>query len=126
MRCFSWSGVNAGAEQALLGAGEDDDAHRGVLEADAVERVGQLDIDAEIVGVELELVTGRETALFRHVELQRGDRPLGREFPMTVASGIGVEVDQARLSPWLSLLSVRAHTPPPPHGGQVAGIAHAG
>ena len=38
----------------------------------------------------------------------------------------GVEVDQARLSPWLSLLSVRAHTPPPPHGGQVAGIADAG
>jgi len=32
-----------------------------MLEADAVQRVVQLDVDAEVVAVELELVAGRDT-----------------------------------------------------------------
>ena len=36
-----------------------------MLEANAVERVGKLDVDAEIVGIELELVAGLERCVFR-------------------------------------------------------------
>ena len=41
-----------------LEAGDDDARDLGVLEAEALQRVGELDVDAEIVGVELELVVG--------------------------------------------------------------------
>ncbi len=46
--------VGAGAEDAVLGAGDDQGAHGGVLEAHALERVGELDVDAEVVAVELQ------------------------------------------------------------------------
>ena len=45
--------VGAGAEHALLPAGQNHDPHLGMLEADAVERVVELNIYPEIVGVEL-------------------------------------------------------------------------
>ena len=51
--------VGAGAEDALLAAGDDDAAHLGVLEAQPLDRVGELDVDAEVVGVELQLVARR-------------------------------------------------------------------
>ena len=54
--------VGAGAEDARLEAREDDGVHFGMLEADALQRVGELDVDAEIVGVELELVVVRPQA----------------------------------------------------------------
>ena len=41
--------VRAGAEDALLQAGDDDGAGFGMLEADALDGVGELDVDAEIV-----------------------------------------------------------------------------
>ena len=70
--------VGAGAEHALLAAGEHDAADLGMLEADAVQRVVQLDIDAEIVGIELELVAGHEAAILGDVERQRRHRPVDR------------------------------------------------
>ena len=42
-----------------LRARDDDGAHLGMLEADALQRVGELDVDAEVVRVELERVAGR-------------------------------------------------------------------
>ena len=41
---------------ALLAAADDDRFHAGVLEAQALDRVRELDVDAEVVAVELELV----------------------------------------------------------------------
>ncbi len=52
-----------------------DDPHRGMLEADPIQRVVQFDVDAEIVGVELQPVAGIEPALFGDIEGQSGDRP---------------------------------------------------
>ena len=46
--------VGAGAEDAIAARGDDHGAHLGVLEAQALDRVGELDVDAEVVGVELE------------------------------------------------------------------------
>ena len=66
--------VGARAEDAVLAAGDDDRAHFGVLEADAVERVGELDVDAEVVAVELELVAGADAGVFGDVERQAGER----------------------------------------------------
>ena len=44
-----------------------------MLEADALQNVVQLDVDAQVVGVELELVAGLQAAVFVHVHGQRGD-----------------------------------------------------
>src|SRR5205085_5737447 len=48
--------IGAGAEHALLAARQNHDAHLGMLEADAVERVLKLDIYREIVRIELQPV----------------------------------------------------------------------
>ena len=50
--------VRAGAEYPLLQAGDDDHADIGVLEAQALNGVRQLDVDPEIVGIELEPIIG--------------------------------------------------------------------
>src|SRR5713101_2088370 len=94
--------VGAGTENAILGAGDDDGADFRMLEADALQRVMQLDIDAEVVGVELELVTGTDAAVFRDVHGERGDGTVESEAPMLVAGGIGLEID--RVNFWLKLL----------------------
>ena len=57
--------VRAGAEHALLGAGDHDALHLRMLEADAVERIVELDVDAEIVGVELEPVARLDALALR-------------------------------------------------------------
>ena len=48
--------VGAGAEDPLLAAGEDDDANLGVFETQPLHGVIELDVDAEVIGVELQLV----------------------------------------------------------------------
>ena len=48
--------IGAGGEHSRLGRAQHHDARLRVLEAQPLERVGQLDIDAEIVGIQLELV----------------------------------------------------------------------
>ena len=50
--------VGAGAEDPLLQAGDDDGVDLGVLEADALQGVGQLDVDGQVVRVQLEPVLG--------------------------------------------------------------------
>ena len=77
-----------------LRAGDDDRAHLGVLEADALQRVVQLDVDAQVVAVELELVAGAEAAVFVDVHRQRGDRAVEAELPVPVLRGVGLVVDR--------------------------------
>ena len=43
--------IRAGAENPLFEAGDHDDVHFGVLEAEPLDGVGQLDVDREIVRV---------------------------------------------------------------------------
>ena len=68
-----------------------------MLEADAVDRVGELDVDAEVVGVELELVAGADAAVLVEVGDQGGDRAVEDELPVAVAGGLGLVVDRGRL-----------------------------
>ena len=63
---------------------------------DALQRVVQLDVDAEIVAVELELVPGLDATVFGHVHRQRGDRAVEAELPVAVLRRIGAIVDDGR------------------------------
>src|SRR5204862_106697 len=65
----------------------------GMLEAQPLHGVGQLDVDAEVVGVELELVAWPETRILVHIHGEIGDAVLCCELPMPVAGGLGAEVD---------------------------------
>src|SRR5699024_6517448 len=61
------------------------------LEAHALDRVGELDVDAEVVGIELERVARAQAALLVHVHLESGDRAVDAELPVAVAVGGGLE-----------------------------------
>ena len=56
-----------------------------MLEADALDGVGELDIDAEVVRVELELVAFGERLVFLDVHRECGDVAVALEFPVPVA-----------------------------------------
>ena len=62
-----------------------------MLEAQPLKRVGKLDVDAEIVGVELELVARHEPTVFVDVERQGRDRAFDIQPPMGVAIGMRIE-----------------------------------
>src|SRR5213594_912667 len=98
--------VGARAEDALLAGGQEDRAHLRVLEAQPLERVVQLDVHAEVVGVELQLVAGSQAAVLLHVHRERRHRPVEGEPPVLVARGLGAEVHRGlvrrRLSHGLS------------------------
>ena len=85
--------VGARAEHLFLGAGHHDRAHLRVLEADAVDGVVQLDVDAQVVAVELELVAGAQARVLVEVRHQRGDRAVESEFPVVILGRISLVVD---------------------------------
>src|SRR3982074_3346593 len=64
-------------------------------EAQEVGGVGELDVDAEVVGVELELVAFEQRALLVDIHRQGRYVAIDRELPMPVLRGIGLEVDPA-------------------------------
>ena len=85
--------VRPGAEDLRLAAGDDDGAHLGMLEAQPLHRVVQLDVHAEVVGVQLQLVARHQAALLVDVHRQGGDRPVGRQPPVLVPVRADAEVD---------------------------------
>ena len=72
----------------------------GVLEADALQRIGELDVDAQVVRVELERVAGAKALVLPHVEDQarHGSAVLLRELqaPVTVAVGVRLEAHRGQ------------------------------
>jgi hypothetical protein len=88
--------VGAGAEHARLAAGDDDAFHLGVLEADALHGIVQFHVDAEVVGVELQLVAGLDAAVFLDVQGEGGHMwrlAVEGQSPVGVAGRIGVVGD---------------------------------
>src|SRR5262249_18599860 len=67
-----------------------------MLETNALDRVGQLDVDAEIVGVQLESVLRRQPSIFADVHCQRGNSALECQLPMLVLSRVSFEADRTR------------------------------
>ena len=83
-----------------------DRADFGMLEAQPLDRVVELDVDAEVVRVQLELVARTKTAVLLDVHRERRDTQarlwrdaVDRELPVLVARRLGSEVDR-----WLSVV----------------------
>jgi hypothetical protein len=64
-----------------------------MLEAQPLHSVGELDIDAEIVGIELELVAFVQPALLVDVHGQRRDSPSSASFQCRYRAGSVREID---------------------------------
>ena len=85
--------VGAGAEHAVLAAGDDHRPDLGVLEPQPLHGVGELDVHAEVVAVELERVALHQPAGLVDVEHQRRERRLDLQAPVPVGRGVGLEGD---------------------------------
>ena len=72
--------VGAGAEHAVLARAQQHHLHFGMLEAQPLHRVRKLDIDAEIVGIELELVALEQAAVLVDVHGQVATSPATSSF----------------------------------------------
>ena len=87
--------IRAGTEHPVPRARDHDGADFWMLEPDPLQEVVQLDVDAEIVRIELELVALEQGALLVHIHQQGRDLTVDGEFPMPVLRRIGLEVDAA-------------------------------
>src|SRR6516164_357149 len=120
-------GVARSSEHADIGAGGEyprfsrayhQRAHLRMLEAQPLERIGELDVDAEIVALE-------QPRFLVDIHDQRGHFAINLELPMVIASGLGLKID-TRL--WLTcripcagvvyLVIVVAHRLSPPRAGR--------
>ena len=85
--------VGARAKHFVFGAGHDHGAHFGVFKADALDGVVELNVHAEVVAVELELVAGAQTGVFIKVGFEGGHCAVKAEFPVLVLRGLGFVTD---------------------------------
>ena len=67
-----------------------------MLEPQPLHGIGQLDIDAEIVRIQLELVAFEQPAILIDIHRQRRDVAIDGDFPVLVARRIGLEIDVFR------------------------------
>ena len=100
--------IGAGAEDALLARLQHHGLHLRTLEAHALDDVGQLDVDAEVVGIQLQLIAFEQAAILVDIHEEVGDRPVIVHAPMAIARRIDLEIDGLRhgLAPpcWLHQL----------------------
>jgi hypothetical protein len=64
-----------------------------MLEADALDGIVQLDVDAEVVRVELQRVARRKPAVLGDVHRERRDGSVDRQLPVPIAIRPGAKVD---------------------------------
>ena len=64
-----------------------------MLEAQPLHRVVELDVDAEVVGVELELVAVEQAAGLIDVHDQIGDLAVELDAPVAIARRLGLKID---------------------------------
>src|SRR5262245_12111543 len=64
-----------------------------MLEAQPIHGVGELDVDAEVVGIELELIALEQRRLLVDVHAQGRDLAVDRKLPVPVFRRIGLEID---------------------------------
>src|SRR5204862_3197559 len=86
--------VRAGTEDPVLCAGDDDGADLGVFEADALHDVVQLDVDAQVVRVELRLVTRPDSRVFGDIHRDRRDTIRVRYTPVFISHRVDLVIDQ--------------------------------
>jgi hypothetical protein len=83
--------VRAGAEYPLLAAGEDDRADLGVFEADPLQGIVQFDVDAKIIGIELQAIARTDARVFVDFHGERRHRTVDSQAPVPVARGMRIE-----------------------------------
>ncbi len=84
--------VRSGAEHVVLARAQHHTADLRVLEAQPLHRVGEFDVHAEVVGVELQLDAGKQAAGRIDVHDQVRDRPFQPQSPVSVAPGLRAEI----------------------------------
>src|SRR6266700_7115447 len=67
-----------------------------MLEAQALDHVRELDVDAEIVGIELEQIALEQATILVNIHGQRRDVTVNRELPVPIAGRLGLEIDECR------------------------------
>ena len=84
--------VRSGTEHPVKRAIDRDHADPRMLEAQTGHGVGELDIHRQVVGVELERVSGSQAAGF--IDLHRQPRAVARgfQFPVPIAARVGLEI----------------------------------
>jgi hypothetical protein len=60
----------------------------------ALNRIGELDVDAEVVRVQLQAIVGPQPRVLAHVHRERGDRTVERQLPVLVLGRAGLERDR--------------------------------
>ncbi len=85
--------VGAGAEHPVFGRPQQHHLDAGMLEAEPLHRVRQFDVDAEIVGIQLELITFEQPAILIDVHGKRRDLAIDVQPPVPVARRIGLKID---------------------------------
>ena len=86
--------VGPGAEHLVEPAGDDDRVHLGMLEAQPLHGVVELDVDGQVVGVQLQLVVVAEPAVGGDVHHEGRDRAVELEAPVAVGRRLGDEADR--------------------------------
>jgi len=92
-RTTQHANIGTRTKDILLGRGEDNRAHLRVFETKPLHGIVKLDIDAEVVGIELQLVTLFEAAVRVHIHGEGRDLTFCGEPPMAIAFGCGLKVD---------------------------------
>ena len=64
-----------------------------MLEAQPLHRIGEFDIDAEIIGIELELIALEQPAILIDVHGQRRNIARDIQLPMPIVRRIGLKID---------------------------------
>ena len=85
--------VRAGAEHPVFAGAQHHYLHAGMFEAQPLHGIGEFDVDAEIVGIQLELITLEQPAILIDVHGERRDVAVDRQLPMPVARRIGLKID---------------------------------
>ena len=85
--------IGAGGEDAGLRRAQHQHARLRMFEAQPLERVGEFDIDAEIVGIQFQIVAFEQAGFLVDIHGERRHVAVDRELPMPVAFGRGLEID---------------------------------
>ena len=85
--------VGAGAEHPVLARAQQHHLDAGMLEAQPLHRIGEFDVDAEIVGIQLELIAFEQPAILVDIHGQRRDVAFDVELPMPIPRRIGLKID---------------------------------
>ena len=95
--CGQHTDVCTGAKHPFLAGFKVHNTDLGVFEAKPLQCVIKFDIDTEVIGVELELVTVSLATVLIHIEYKFGNIAFDVECPVPVTRRFGLEIDGHRV-----------------------------